>query len=257
MAGSQTKGKTMLKVANITVDQITDKTQFIRSDKTGHIITFTEDEWENAKAYYNSQVPNHRGAVPYAGAFKMWVGANRPVVNDDDLRQERLAVEQIANLKLKDIPEELYATYVDQWNNEGNWEPTLYLPSGVGAKFIAYVNDADGLPSTEEDTVYIERELIDSWREGKKMGRGPTPLKAYHEVATDDLEGLTAHTLVTQTGRVYKFDGTGKSVGTSKVLKDENEELKHKAAVQEQIIAQILANPEMAAEILAKSNAAA
>lgn len=252
----------MLKVTDIKPEQvervITDKTTFLRADKEqSSIITFTSDDWDSAKSYYEDKVGTRRGAVPYAAAFKMWVGAGRPIINVDDLKMERLAVEQALGLKYDDIPAEAYELERDKWIEAGKPEPERFIPTGVGGKFIAYVNDDSGIPTDESKIIHIDKTLIDDWRAKQGMEKGPTPIRAYHEVVSELMDGLTAHTLVTGTGRVYKFDGSGKKTITgAKVLQGENEELKRKAAVQESILAQILANPEKAAEIMAASSLA-
>lgn len=197
---------------------ITDDTLFYPYEKVQEAVLFTEDQWEDASAFYRAKIDrNGKGRVPTAKALKAWVDAGCPEVNSDDIRMERLAVSEGAGKAWHELSADQYNAYRENWEQAGKPEPLEFLPKGVRAKLIGYELD-NGVETEHEKIIHIPGDVIDEYRRDNGINSGPSSLDVYLNSSEDLWKGvINVHTVQT-VGRTINLKD-GKAVNKSEALK--------------------------------------
>ena len=208
------------------------------------IVTYTETEESSARAFWSDKTKeNKRGRLPLE-AWQAWVAAGRPIVSAEELRKERLAVQEITGRKWQELTAEEYADAVATWERRGKFEPERFLRDGIAAKIYAYPL-RDGVPDMSTDeTIEIYREVLDSYRAEHGL-KGRTATEVYLEFVP---AGFSAYKLVTP-NKTYNFDGDGNTLTPARSTALKLEETEARLAAMK---AEIAANPADALEILKK-----
>lgn len=199
---------------------ITDETVFYPYEKVQEAVLFTEEQWEDASAFYRAKVDrNGKGRVPTAKALKAWVEAGCPEVNSDDIRMERLAVSEGAGKPWHELNAEQYENYRKNWELAGKPEPLEFLPKGTRAKLIGYELE-NGVETDHELIIHIPSEMIDEYRRDNGITTGPSSLDVYLNSSEELWKGvITVHTVQT-VGRTINLKD-GKAVNKSEALKSQ------------------------------------
>lgn len=217
--------------------KVTEDSVFLLASDVEEAFTYTEDQWEDASAFYRAKVSKtDKGRIPTNKAMFEWFKAGMPKINSDEVKMERIAVSEGAGKDWKELTPEQYENYRKNWEDAGKPEPEAFLPRNARAKLIGRVL-VDGVETEDEKIVYIPGKMLDDYRNANGI-TGPSGFETYLSASESLWKGkIVPHTLRT-TNRTIKLVN-GKMVTKSEAFKAELQAALAKA-IEEQDFASLM-----------------